>query len=1109
MFPLKLKHREFLQLNLNKFLVVFLLAFLTAIHLNFNVNGLIFYTCSSMKPPSCMKGTCPIGYSCELMPSSNSCTCMKLKQVTSTTTIITSTTTTSGEYTCSLMKPQFCSQGICPKGEICILYKDKCTCTKIKTFTTITTTSTMVKRITTTTQKTTTTTISIIKYPIKPIEHRGCFYSIGGKIMNFTYHPKTLSISLCEVEKLSSEIQERVDIGTEFSYSPVGITPEFHLQFVPTGVRETDLISREINWVCKRGTERYVNLSSHNSYKFENLCLGVYMIVPFYQKFDDVCEWRGNFWNRNLTFAGFGIVNLSNENSFDFIFKPIEVNPPEVDLYFSPINATTKENIELIVKAFDDSGIKRVKVDGLIKKIIKLRGHCRNETVEIERGIPEIVEVCDEEEFPFFETFSKECYSDLCSYSIPKSEPPYERYEIYLNISSCDNVGNMKFSKRMEKIFSFPVQNITSASAITDPREVENSWNLTAYRDREVFLVPDTDWKLILSLMPIVLWPSLENSNADKKYPLLIYHQEPNGDFDIDSAIEFMKKYKPKHVTIFIPNGTRMHPNFDDVLAYWLRDQHILDNRATIDWYNLNPSATIRFFEVTNFSVLYDTYFSVKNYVIVVENNYTVGLNASLLSGFFHLPIYFEGFFTREDIANKTVTTIGNLNRYTMRMIEGNAYGVNTGKTSLRNLTELYYEPSKTEHYSVDGYIFEYTINRAGAKNRKILINPLDIENLYNFSTFVPRINFGQSVRAFGRNSLAAPYLAIARRESFIFFSRDPITHNDSYCGDSPIHLAVRYIANDIIEELKEKTHGGVLTIISDPRHVLDSYYRGCSGGGQERTQIDRQYNENVGRIYGITVTDTSSYIARSVFYNELVRKSSIPGVGIGLTPTLVISHSIDPYMEDASKLIPILRDDFGLNGWDVECYIDDPSVASIARCYQEQKPDIPRYLRKRVILFLDHGWHNSWAGTIRSEEIPDYLDLPIVFGDACLTNNFWVGDISTLGLNWIRHGAIAYFGAAGVAKYYDCLGFGSYYSNARRALSEYALGAYTLGSINQGLNHCVDQCLCCTTDCSYRDDYLLLGDPLLKFPRPVLYEWEKRSGRGELEFELSAEEEI
>jgi hypothetical protein len=232
---------------------------------------------------------------------------------------------------------------------------------------------------------------------------------------------------------------------------------------------------------------------------------------------------------------------------------------------------------------------------------------------------------------------------------------------------------------------------------------------------------------------------------------------------------------------------------------------------------------------------------------------------------------------------------------------------------------------------------------------------------------------------------------------------------------------------------------------------------------------VDREYGAS-GRIYGITVTDTSAYIARVIFYDDIVGTRDV-------ISALLVSHTISSMGTKVYDLFTDLRDspDYEVTGY---------FGSSRAGCIQSTSPPVTEYADKDLIIFANHGCYDAWSDTLASWDIPDLDSMPVVFADACLTNNFWQGGVNTMGPNWIRHGAIAYFGAVGVSQSPDCLSGYSYTCNPNRFMSSMA-GGRSLGETSNMIAYCVGTCCgglgyCWLDDCSYRDHYVLLGDPCL-----------------------------
>jgi hypothetical protein len=857
-----------------------------------------------------------------------------------------------------------------------------------------------------------------------------CLYHITGKIMDFPYPPEMLKIELCEAEQIT--LSPELGGATSFVCKPGGV------------VKESALLS-------------------HNTHEFQGLCPGTYKVNPIIQPGGDICQPEGMFWNQELTWGGPRIVNVPEEDTADFVFVPRETSLPEVDISFSPENPTTEDEIQLIVSASDVSGIGRISIEGQIDKVRILRGRCRTERYEGHE-----VEICEEEEYKVTETISQQCDSSPCIYTIPRIEADFERYELSLSVMVWDRICNKIVLEQSLEIYKptllFPRRNVR---------------NISAYRTSETFMVSDRDWRTVLSLVPIAYgrqcpedeysryanwWPAgiYEMCSEPQviKYPLLIFHQEADGapyysSFDIDSAVHFMDKYPTRHLTVFVGNETINH-RLDDLLYYWLVEVGNFPWSTYTGWYSTSPRAEIRFFDASDISEVYNHYFSEINSVIVCQDDYKAALLASVFAAAINTPLYFDGHFALEDIEDKVVHIVGDVRPETRTLIQGAAKELG----SFVKGTEVIESP-----YSLEDIKFR------GVKS--ILVNPYDLDTSYS-GTIRPRTERSFEVRTFGNNSLAAPILAAATHRNIYFSPYDGMFTDDSACGSSPTHDQLKSIIDDIKIEYHAPTG---MVIVASPAHIPDSYYTGCvDDAWQTRHEVDREYGA-LGRIYGLTVTDTSAYIARDIFYHDIMGTQDV-------IPGLIISHTIAAEISDAESIFDDLSDS---PNYDVTGYIPGYSW--------ETDPPATEYLGKNFIIFADHGGPSSWCDTLESGEIPGIendrnLRLPVVFGEACLTNNFWQGGAGTMGPNWIRRGAIAYFGAVGVSQYWEC-GVGSWTSNPRRWMSEILeeengeWRAKSLGALSDSLAHCHSACCgpfghCWVTDCDYRNKFILLGDPWL-----------------------------
>ncbi|MEM4598513.1 MAG: C25 family cysteine peptidase [Candidatus Diapherotrites archaeon] len=764
---------------------------------------------------------------------------------------------------------------------------------------------------------------------------------------------------------------------------------------------------------------------------------------------------------------------MPSETNADFVFVPRDQQAPAVDISVSPESATTEDEITITAIASDTSSIAKLEISGELSKIVRGVGHCRTERYE-----GHDIEICEKYEHPINETIAQTCEADRCSFHIPRSDANYYKYEIKLRVSAYDRACN--FSQRdFNLVFFKPA-----------PIKMKNDRNTAAYRKREVFLVSDQDWRNVLSLLPVALgteceetpdfFPPVigrscyfEDTAIKTAVPFIIFHHEDNngpyqGGFDLDSAIVFINQYKAKNVTVFV-GDENLHQYLDDELYFWLIDPHnALQSRSrslsdNLNWFDRNPNAKIRFFDSRAISDVYKHYFSEINSVLVCEDNYEAALHCAVFAAKANMPLYFSGHYSLDDINGKIVHIAGNINPAEVRRIQ--AYAKELG--------------SFFNAYVGIEYESPYAIDQLSAGPKNVLAATTDFNKPDSFDfNFRPRVASYLKVSAFWRNSLAAPVYAVARNGVLETFSDIPVMAYDDACGstDYPNH---RYLKG-ITDTVKERTRYMLpFTLIASPPYIPDSYYTGCSGSAQKRAQMDREYGA-LGRIYGLTVTDTSAYIARSIFYDEIVKERP-------KLPTLLISHSISAAEGGISESVDRLK---ASPNYDVNCYIGSGKTG----CVKDTKPTIETYLNKNLIVFANHGSIADWSSTLAFFEIPGvnneyYLEAPVVFGDACLTNNFWQGLTSTMGPNWIRYGAIAYFAAAGISHSPACISGYSYNTTSEYFIEQISKGGRvwtkkSLGEVNSALDKCTEECcmagVCWIDLCSYKDYFILLGDPAL-----------------------------
>ena len=552
---------------------------------------------------------------------------------------------------------------------------------------------------------------------------------------------------------------------------------------------------------------------------------------------------------------------------------------------------------------------------------------------------------------------------------------------------------------------------------------------LTMYSEKEVFLISDENWRNVLQLVPLSTWRAPVTPYPVQKYPLLIYHRE-SSNFDADSTIHFLRQYEPTNVTIF----GFTPPALDSLLVA------------------SDPGAHLSTFQITRQPLTIDAYLSYwwinYNILVVSEDDYQVGLMASVFASYINAPLLFDGHFDYDVIKDKSVYIIGSLSSSSLQQIERNAYIIHS--SDLPQLQDDYTRLTNT--------------------NKVILVNSNDL-NIWLGEDLSPERGGGEIHRPFRGISLAAPYLAAATEEVIISVSNGVLPPNPTCAHVQGLtdnfNDVDQFVENEVsrlfptIPDYPDypTITPDYLTIVAAPKAIVDSLYRECHDGAHIRTAVDWKYGSldndeptmKVGRIYGVTVSGASAYIARELFYSEIFNNTYASDEYTGLC----IGHSFPRYYNNVRDI----KQKTTAAGYETRCFSGEDREG----CTTAIKPSFDNYATRQFIVFGDHGAPSAWIGTMSTSEVP-WLDVSYVFAHACLTNDFWEdgGGKDVLGANLIRKGAMCYFGATGV----------SFGDNSETRALEHMTGSsrYNIGELNDWLieNFSV-----------YKRDYMMLGDPL------------------------------
>ncbi|MFH1174123.1 MAG: discoidin domain-containing protein [archaeon] len=293
----------------------------------------------------------------------------------------------------------------------------------------------------------------------------------------------------------------------------------------------------------------------------------------------------------------------------------------------------------------------------------------------------------------------------------------------------------------------------------------------------------------------------------------------------------------------------------------------------------------------------------------------------------------------------------------------------------------------------------------------------------------------------FIKHSLAAPFLAGAKQELLV---NNPILTglDDSACNTSPAFLDAISTTDHFMDEVMTTimdNRGNYLTILSSPKAIPDSKLNFCAGdplhperdNTQLRIPLDYQYGVKTfpfiipttrlpeyslytGRIYGISSTDASSYIARSIFYDDLMDRlysGSFTSFSIG-----TFCYSNNPAQRALNTRNYFLEHDYtAICSSNTPQYACDRVSENSDDWFSTE--DLQLLNHQQFITFEDHGCTDCWAEVLHTYQTPE-MQLPIVISQSCLTSNFWTPNkygTYTMSHYFLRKGAMGYFGAVGL----------------------------------------------------------------------------------------------
>jgi len=356
--------------------------------------------------------------------------------------------------------------------------------------------------------------------------------------------------------------------------------------------------------------------------------------------------------------------------------------------------------------------------------------------------------------------------------------------------------------------------------------------------------------------------------------------------------------------------------------------------------------------------------------MVYVEDNYEIALMASTYASLINAPLIVEG-SSLDDLQDcyngepcvfdsKEVILVGSqewLDSFTCP-----PKATCDDKLTLRELQERYISLTDTD--------------------KIILTNSDDLD--MNISEYLKQDkSMDKSFVLYSGNSLGAPVLASAKHELILSTTSTGYQDVDAFIEDEidALNLTPEYltiVASPNAIEMSFDTGSGPFHAGGGAFHSADAYHY------SKINEDDQFLDMAVGRIFGLTTSDTSSYMARSLFYEETLKN------------------------ED--KILATRGDPSGIAA--ANTYAEGKVLSAtgyqVTTTPKETSPE--DWKDKFVILYHDHG-NTNWAG-IYYNEIP-YLDSSFVYARACLTCAFKRAKLKPelFCANIIRKGGVGYIG--------------------------------------------------------------------------------------------------
>lgn len=316
-----------------------------------------------------------------------------------------------------------------------------------------------------------------------------------------------------------------------------------------------------------------------------------------------------------------------------------------------------------------------------------------------------------------------------------------------------------------------------------------------------------------------------------------------------------------------------------------------------------------------------ESYWKSYDQAVYVADNYELSMMASSYASLINAPLIIEN-YNDNNLQNTGLICIGDVGADCRE------------RYSLKELQKKYIEITGTD---------------------KIILASTSLDK---FIYYTKSGYFSNYSSLFGKSSLIAPILASAKHEIII-----PTSFYNYQQVDNQLKTSIRELNID----------ADYLTIIASPIEIEQIAYVDLPGQPDLNWNIDSSYYANldndilgfselkVGRIYGFSTTDISSYLARDIFYNSLPKS----------TNHLFIGQA----WESSGREARIYSSLFNKAGYS----------SAYTTISQPVKPE--DFKNKALIYDTSHG--SPISSSIFYNQIP-YLDNTLYISSSCITCGFY-----------------------------------------------------------------------------------------------------------------------